>query len=105
MSNDMNVDILAGMLSTQNFQNKHPQLAKQWLEVNADDIIKALSSNKANTGCESCEGTGRIEVEPDSEYTHPCDICQPEALEEFNRGVAAERGLAVKHGTYQRDKG
>ncbi len=46
--------------------------------------------HKINIGndCKVCEGRGRIQCLPDEEfYTHPCDTCQPEANEEFQRGV------------------
>lgn len=39
--------------------------------------------------CETCGGLGRIDCLPDDgTHTHPCDDCQREALDEFNRGVA-----------------
>lgn len=36
---------------------------------------------KMYKGCEVCEYTGRIEVEPDSLETHPCDDCEPRESE------------------------
>lgn len=42
--------------------------------------------------CHTCEGYGRINCGPDEDgHTHPCDDCQPEALKEFNLGMAAEK--------------
>lgn len=49
-------------------------------------IRAALQQPDKNIGCESCDFTGRIEVEPDSEFSHPCDTCQPELNKEFQAG-------------------
>lgn len=43
---------------------------------------------KVDNKCESCEGYGRTQCLPDSDHTHPCDDCHPEALKEFMKGVA-----------------
>lgn len=50
---------------------------------------------KAQEPCEVCEGTGRLGCLPDdNEHTHPCDTCQPEANNEFQRGVAFAEAVA-----------
>ena len=40
--------------------------------------------------CESCEGTGRIQLEPDSTIYHPCDTCCPEMNDAWQAGFNAK---------------
>lgn len=61
--------------------------AKRTKYVRADTIEPV-------TDCEVCEGHGRIEVEPDSIETHPCDTCRPEMNKEYQRGV--EYGVSLQ---------
>ncbi len=66
-----------------------------------EDAYKAMLSAaptppEQQAGCEVCENTGRLQCEPDSEHTHPCDTCQPEANKEFQRGIAFGEQQAVE---------
>lgn len=53
-------------------------------------ISKAHANDKE---CKICEGNGRIECEPDSNYSHPCDTCRPDANKEYQKGVEFGKSL------------
>lgn len=63
----------------------------------AEIIARSLSTTNPDSGCESCEGFGRINCDPDEDgHTHPCDSCQPEMHKEFQRGYDAAMHYEIR---------
>ncbi len=47
-----------------------------------------IAKNTLIKRCKACEYTGRIQMEPDSAYSHPCDDCRPADNKEYQRGFS-----------------
>jgi len=58
-------------------------------------------TTKDTAHCDACAGTGRIECEPDSPHTHPCDTCRSAENDIFQKGV--EYGKTLQEKSYNPD--